>query len=122
MNMIFIDLFPDYDTLYCMRESVDNKEDDADTTEQVLAMTTNIPDTEEEIDNEKDEYDDIAANADAQEDSETMTQQETTTDSVENSKESEGYGIKALIKYKIKKVKNTWSNIKSLLRYPVDII
>jgi len=74
----------DYDTLYCMRESLGNEEDEAKNATQESITTTTTPDDEE-----------IGTPL----------------------KESEGYGLKALIKYKIKKVKNTWSNIKSLLNY-----
>ena len=85
-NIILKDLFSDYDTLYCMRESLGNEEDEAKNATQESITTTTTTD-DEEIETPLKEA------------------------------EGEGYGLKALIKYKIKKVKNTWSNIKSLLNY-----
>jgi len=117
----------DYDTLYCVRESEDNEEEDDSNAAHTLPTTTTTPDqeeTEEENEIDSHEYDvieegsglseDIAIDSDINED------EETTTEQIKSSHVSDGYGLKAILKYKIKKVKNTWSNIKNLLWYSYD--
>ena len=46
-GIIHNDIFADYDTLYCVRESEDNKEDDASNPAHILPITTTTPDEEE---------------------------------------------------------------------------
>ena len=126
-GIIHNDIFADYDTLYCVRESEDNKEDEASNPAHILPITTTTPDEEEtQNDNEIDNHgydvieegsgiiENITSDSDMDED------EETTTENIKPSNESEGYGIKAILKYKIKKAKNTWSNIKNLLWYSYD--
>ena len=103
-----------------MRESKDNEEDE--NPPQVLEVTTT---KQEETEKENDEFDLDKTIADAlpenvqkgSTDEDKSHALDTTSEHSELSKESESYGLKALITYKMKKVRNTWTQIKNLLTY-----
>jgi len=109
----------DYDTLYCLRENIVNEEgEDQNSPQETLVTTAD----EEEIDNtiEALEYDEdeIWKDNDFTDlSTESPINISTQNENSKPSKESHVYGLEALIKYKIKKVKTTWNKLKNLLNY-----